>query len=258
MARFLGADLVGVGPLNPSFVYSHVGRSCYGQRWGDLITLSHPHAVSLGFGMDYESLRRHTPGFPVILESALAYSRAALAAIQLAAYIRSIGYSARAHHLRDYQVLCVPVAIDAGLGELGRAGILITREFGTCVRLSTVTTDLPLAHDPPVDLGIQRFCARCLLCAMACPSGAIPRGEKMEVRGVRRWKLAAGRCYHYWRTCGSDCALCVVACPWSRPDAETAPFRRQHPPLDLHPDTVAEVERLRAGLPPWLRRLLGA
>ena len=254
VARHLGADLVGIGPLNPSFVYSHVGRTACGQTWAEEIPLSHPYAVSLGFGMDYGYLRKYAPGFPVILESALAYAKAALVALQLAAYIRGLGYSARAHHLRDYRVLNVPVAIDAGLGELGRMGILITREFGTSVRLSTVTTDMPLAVDPPIDLGVQAFCEKCSLCAMACPSGAIPRGEKIAVNGVKRWKLSAGRCYHYWRTCGSDCALCIVACPWSKPDAETAPLRPTRPEPDLDPHTLAEVARLRATLPAWLRK----
>lgn len=257
VARALGADLVGIGPLRREFVYSHVGRTYYGQTWGSPIVLEHEHAISLGFAMDFGYLRRYAPGFPVILASGAAYARAAMAAVQLAAYIRGLGYSARAHHLRDYQVLSVPVAVDAGLGELGRLGILVTREFGTAVRLSTVTTDLQLVADPPVDLGIQAFCEKCSLCAMACPAGAIPRGEKMAVRGVRRWKLAAGRCYHYWRSCGSDCALCVVACPWSKPDAETTGNRPPAfaPPLDEA--TIARARELRATLPAWQRRLLG-
>ncbi|MHB0870744.1 MAG: 4Fe-4S dicluster domain-containing protein [Chloroflexota bacterium] len=256
-ARYLGADLVGIGPLNPAFVYSHVGRTFYGKRWGEEIHLDHPHAISLGIAMDYDLLGRHAPGFPVILESGLAYARAAFVAVQLALYIRGLGYSAQAHHLRDYQLLSVPVAIDAGLGELGRSGVLITREFGSSLRLATVTTDLPMALDRPVDLGIQEFCGSCKLCAMACPSGAIPQGDKMAVRGVRRWKLAAGRCYHYWRQVGSDCALCLVACSWSRPDNATRPFRPIHPEPLLDPATLARVAETRSTLPAWLRKYLG-
>lgn len=256
-AGYLGADLVGIGPLNPAFVYSHVGRTYYGQRWGEEIRLDHPYAISLGIAMDYELLRRYTPGFPVILESGLAYARAAFIAVQLALFLRGLGYSARAHHLRDYQLLSVPVALDAGLGEMGRSGVLLTREFGSSLRLATVTTDLPMALDQPVDLGVQEFCGSCKLCALACPAGAIPRGEKMPVRGVRRWKLAAGRCYHYWRQVGSDCALCLVACAWSRPDNLTRPLRPTHPEPVLDPATVATVRQVRSTLPLWLRRYLG-
>lgn len=257
VARYLGADLVGVGPLDPAFVYSHVGRTFYGQTWGEDIHPGHPHAVSIGVAMDYEMLRRHAPGFPVILESGLAYARAAAIAVQLALFIRSLGYSARAHHLRDYQLLSVPVAIDAGLGELGRSGVLLTRDFGSCLRLSTVTTDLPMAHDQPVELGIQEFCGKCRTCALACPAGAIPRGDKVAVRGVKRWKLSAGRCYHYWRQVGSDCSLCLVVCAWSRPDNLTRRLRPTHPEPMLDPATLEKVQQIRSTLPRWLRKYLG-
>lgn len=256
LARSLGADLVGIAAVNPAFVYSHAGRCFYAQDWGEEIGLSHPFAISLGFAMDYDLLRRYAPGFPTMLESGFAYARAAVAAVQLARYVEGLGYSARAHHLRDYQLLSVPVAIDAGLGELGRSGVLITREFGSSLRLATVTTDLPLSLDRPVDLGIQQFCNSCKLCVMGCPAGAIPGGEKIALRGVKRWKLAAGRCYHYWRQASSDCSLCIVACPWSRPDNITRPLRPTHPQPNLDPATVAEVRRIRATLPAWLQRYL--
>ncbi len=257
VARYLGADLVGVGPLNSAFVYSHTGRTFYGQGWGEEIHLDHPFAVSLGVAMDYDLLRRFAPGFPVSLESGLAYARGAVMAVQLAGYIRRLGYSARAHHLRDNQVLMVPVAVDAGLGELGRSGVLLTREFGSSLRLATVTTDLPMALDDPVELGVQEFCLRCQMCALACPAGAIPKGDKTARRGVKRWKLAAGRCYHYWRQVGSDCALCLVACPWSQPDSETRPLRPRHSVPKLDPATLEKVREARAALPSWLRRYLG-
>lgn len=256
MARYLGADLAGVAPLNPAFVYSHVGRTSYGQRWGDEIRLDHTHAVVLGFAMDYELLSRYAPGFPVTLESGLAYAKGALAALQLTMFIRGLGYSAQAHHLEDNQVLLVPLAVDAGLGELGRSGVLLTREFGSSLRLAAVTTDLPLTVDGPVDLGIQRFCSTCTMCARGCPAGAIPTGEKTALRGIKRWKLAAGRCYHYWRQVGSDCSLCLLACPWSRPDKLTRHLRPRHPEPTLDEATLEQVRQVRATIPAWLRGYL--
>ncbi|MHB1006844.1 MAG: 4Fe-4S dicluster domain-containing protein [Chloroflexota bacterium] len=215
-ARLLGADAVGIGPLRQAFVYTNVGRTFYGQDYGEPIALAHPNAISLGIKMNVAGLNRTSPGYPEVLESALAYARGALMAVQLAAYIRGLGFAARAHLLRNYQVLSVPVAVDGGLGELSRCGILISREFGNCLRLATVTTDLPLALDKPVDLGVQRFCGECVACARACPAGAIPQGAKTEVRGARKWALDAERCYRYWHEAGSDCGICISVCPWSR------------------------------------------
>jgi epoxyqueuosine reductase QueG len=127
------------------------------------------------------------------------------------------GYSARAHHLNNYQVFGVPVAVDCGLGELSRAGYLLTKEFGLGLRLAVVTTDMPLAHDTPIDSGVQLYCNTCRVCAEACPIGAIPPGDKVESNGVRKWKLDEERCYRYWQAAGTDCGLCMIACPWIKP-----------------------------------------
>ena len=221
LARTLGADLVGVGPLRPEWVYSHVGRS-FGNaagftRWGSPIDLSrHSNAISMGFRMDSD-FNRAAPEFPTVLVSGVAYVLGASVAVRLAEYIRSLGYSARAHHVYNYRVLPVPVAVDCGLGELSRAGFLLTREFGLGLRLGTVTTDLPLHHDGPVDIGVQSFCARCEICAEYCPSGAIPRGEKREHNGLRKWKLDEEKCYRYWSVVSTDCSICMSTCPWTKP-----------------------------------------
>jgi ferredoxin len=221
LARLLGADLVGIGPLRQEWVYSHVGRS-FGDRegfqpWGTPVDLDHhTHAIAMGFRMDH-GLIQGAPDFPALLATAKGYATGAWVSIQLAGYIRMLGFSARAHHLYNYRVLAVPVAVDCGLGELSRAGFLLTREFGLGLRLGVVTTDMPLAHDRPVDSGVQSFCTTCELCAEHCPIGAIPRGNKVEYNGIKKWKLDEAKCYRYWHAVGTDCALCMAACPWTKP-----------------------------------------
>ncbi|HIC88441.1 MAG TPA: reductive dehalogenase, partial [Anaerolineae bacterium] len=221
LARFLGADLVGIGPLRQEWVYSHTGRS-FGNRegfqpWGTPVDLSHhPNAIAMGFQMDYDLIQT-APDFPTLLATAKGYATGAWVAVQLAEYIRMMGYSARAHHLYNYRVLAVPVAVDCGLGELSRAGYLITKEFGLALRLAIVTTDMPLAHDRPVDLGVQSFCESCKICAENCPIGAIPMGDKVAFNGIKKWKLDEEKCYRYWYAVGTDCSLCMVNCPWTKP-----------------------------------------
>jgi epoxyqueuosine reductase QueG len=112
----------------------------------------------------------------------------------------------------------VPLAIDAGLGELGRFGYLIADRFGPRVRLFAVQTDMPLIPDKPVDLGAQKFCEACLKCAESCPSKSIPQDrEKTVVRGIERWKLSEETCFEYWGKIGTDCCVCMAICPYSRP-----------------------------------------
>ena len=120
----------------------------------------------------------------------------------------------------------IPLAIDAGLGELGRLGLLLTPEFGARQRICKVFTDLPLEADKPIDFGIQKFCETCLHCAHVCPSQAIPRGERSLERtsmsnrpGIKRWHINVAKCYLFWvSNKGIDCSNCIAACPWSYPN----------------------------------------
>jgi reductive dehalogenase len=117
----------------------------------------------------------------------------------------------------------VPLAVDAGLGEYGRLGYLMTRQFGPRVRLGAVSTDLPLVADSPVDIGVEDFCRICKKCATCCPSNSIPSDDPKEFNGTRRWKLNSETCFDYWGTVGTDCNICMRVCPWSH--ANTFPHK---------------------------------
>lgn len=221
-ARYVGADLVGVTRLDPRWVYSRRGEVHYGnwEDWGQPIENEHDFAIVLATEMDRDMImaRPHTPA---TIESSQNYSKGAIITTQLASFVSQLGYSATAHHFRHYEVLCVPLAVDAGLGELGRNGYLITREFGPRVRLAAVTTNARLVPDRPVDLGVQDFCAHCKKCAVECPSNSIPTGDKTVVNGISRWKLDADSCSTWWAKLGTDCCICMAVCPWSHPNTLT-------------------------------------
>ena len=213
-ALYLGADLVGVTRLNPMYVYSHIGRSP--GKWGEPITLNHTYAVAIAVEMR-DSMIRHAPDIATTTETAFQYVEAAKVALLVSRYINILGYKARAHVDGNYRVLCEPIAVDAGLGELGRLGLVITPEFGPRVRFSVVTTDLPLVSDKPVVFGVQEFCAICKKCAVNCPSGAIDSGDKKVHLGVEKWQIEQDDCFRFWRRRGSDCSICVKVCPYSHP-----------------------------------------
>jgi ferredoxin len=213
-ARYLGAVEVGCTELDPAWVYSHIGRAP--GRWGAPIELKHSHAIAIAVPMAHDMVR-HAPDSPTTTETAFEYLEAAKIAMVVARYINLLGFEARAHVDGNYRVMCVPIAVAAGLGELGRLGLLITPRHGPRVRLSVVTTDMPLAPNEPVAFGVQHFCTICRKCAEVCPSGSIDREEKREINGAVKWQSQQDSCYRYWRTVGSDCALCVRVCPYSHP-----------------------------------------
>lgn len=214
-ARFLGADDVGVAPLDPAFVYTHRGRPL--ARHGEPVDLPHARAVVLVFAMRGEYVRAG-PEMVASAETARVYQRAAAASHALAAALRRLGLAARAHVDSNYLVICPPLAVAAGLGELGRNGFLVHRRYGPGVRLGVVTTDAPLAADREGCWGIAAFCRTCAKCARNCPAEAIPAGGTAVVRGAEKWPLDAARCYHYWRTQGTDCGVCIRSCPFAKPD----------------------------------------
>jgi ferredoxin/uncharacterized membrane protein len=215
MMRILGADEVGVAKLNPMFVYSHVGRGP--EPWGQETENNHKFVIAFTVEMDYERVET-APCLPTVLESAEKYLEAAQISVAVARYIRALGYPARAHISdSNYQIMLPPVARDAGLGELGRHGYLISPKFGSRIRLGAVTTDLPLVSDRPISFGVRDFCDKCLKCAVNCPPAAIEKGTTTDVRGAHKWPLEIMKCLHYWRVAGTDCGLCMKVCPFSHP-----------------------------------------
>jgi len=229
LVRRMSAADVGVAPLNPAYVYSHVGRGP--EPWGAPIDLRHQFVIAFTLEMDYDKVEA-APDLPITEETAHRYLGAATISIALANFIRELGYPARAHIAgSNYQIMLPPVAYDAGLGELGRFGYLISPRHGARVRLGAVTTDLPLIPDEPIAFGVRDFCEKCRKCATNCPSRSIPDGPPAVVRGVEKWPLDVVSCLKYWRVIGTDCGLCMKVCPFS------------HPPSLLHNLVRAGIRR---------------
>ena len=202
LARRLGASVVGCAEVTEAALYE--GREP-GLR----------HAVCLGLEMDPHEMS-FVPQARAAAEVMRTYRRIARIAVELAEAIRAMGWPARAYgNPNSTDILLIPLAIRAGLGELGKHGSLIGVEHGSNFRLAAVLTDLPLALDAPVDAGVQDVCALCRRCVDDCPPRAILE-EKQLVRGERRWYVDFDRCIPYFvKTYG--CAICVEVCPWSRP-----------------------------------------
>ena len=216
MVRFYGGCDTGILATAPHHYYSHKGR--HAKDWGTPPDQSYPTAIVIVVPMRPEMLKQG-PTSSVIQESAQKYVEAAKISNILALYIRQFGYRARAHNDANYETLCVPMAVESGLGELGRMGIFMHRIHGPCVRLAVVTTDLilpPTVPGPP--LHMEAFCRICKKCADNCPSASITRGDEQQSRGFRHWSIDQARCFSYWKTIGSDCGMCIAVCPYTKPD----------------------------------------
>jgi epoxyqueuosine reductase QueG len=67
--------------------------------------------------------------------------------------------------------------VRAGLGSYGENGLLVTKEFGSAVRISGVVTTAGLRAD--VSMG-EDVCNHCMACIEACPAGALSGGGKIN------------------------------------------------------------------------------
>lgn len=211
----LGAVSVGVCELQQHHLYSHRGR---GKAYGNPVRNKHKIAIAITVEMGKDFLATG-PASPTLMESANQYLNSGLIAVQLAKFIREMGYEARAHIDGNYEVICPLVGRDAGLGEIGRMGLLMTPELGPRVRIAVVTTNLPLITDiRKADYTVHDFCTICKKCADVCPSQAIKKTPMKMINGAERWQINQEKCFSYWCISGTDCGRCMSVCPYAHPN----------------------------------------
>jgi reductive dehalogenase len=220
-ARFFGADLVGVAPFNRDWLYS-VNRR--GEPYD--VPEDMKYVIVMAIEMDYDAIST-SPTFTSSAATALGYSTMAFVEVELAAFIQRLGYNAIT--CGNNVSLSVPQAIDAGLGQYGRHGLLITKDFGPRVRIAKVITDIPLNRDYPDERfckSVIRFCETCEKCATTCPSQSIPYGKEQTWKGttksnnpgIKKWFVDVESCYGFWTENGSECSNCIRSCPYNKKD----------------------------------------
>ena len=194
--------------------HSHRGRSK--ETYGNPIEITDKYAIVFALEMEPEMVFK-APLVPEAVAVSKGYVNAAVTGMVLAYYIRELGYDARNHMDGNYLVIAPLVARDAGIGEIGRTGLLTTKEYGPRVRLGVVTTNMPLIADKETCYGIKELCDICGNCFKNCPVKAIPEGEQKEENGQKKWKVNHENCYSQWRKLGTDCGVCIASCPLSSP-----------------------------------------
>jgi reductive dehalogenase len=151
----------------------------------------------------------------------MGYTHDTVVLLTLTQYIRNLGYRAVAS-MND-SALAIPLAVQAGLGEVGRHSLLITEEYGPRLRLGKIFTDIPLVLNEPKRFGIKEFCNICQRCSNGCPPKAIPDGTPSRkaysvsnLQGILKWTTWAEKCFRFWAGQNSDCSICIRICPYNR------------------------------------------
>jgi ferredoxin len=197
----LGLSAIGFAPYDPKYTYKEVGELESGtvvvclleQDWERTQQIPSARTERHVLGVEYPELQRRTAA--------------------LAEYIHGLGHRAQPQTFAGESIF-IHYGVQAGLGQLGLNGQLLTPQAGSRVRLTLITTDLDLVHDEPVDYGIHPICDACRLCVRRCPPGAIPN-RRAEHRGVTKAKIKTERCLPVLIQ-AQGCAICMKVCPVQR------------------------------------------
>lgn len=200
-AQRLGMSAVGFAPYDPKYTFAE-----YADRH------DHGTVIVCVYEQDWQATQT-APSARSERAAFRAYAGLIARAVALAEFVERQGYRARPHSFTG-EAVAIHYGVEAGLGQLGLNGQLLTPAAGSRARLSLITTDAQLVHDEPVDYGIHAICDACQACVRRCPVGAIPN-HRAEHRGVRKIKIKTERCFPVVAT-AEGCAVCMKVCPVQR------------------------------------------
>ena len=140
------------------------------------------------------------------------------------------------------ELIDVVVAARAGLGFIGRNGLLITKEFGSYVYLGEIITDIPFEPDAPVNYD----CGDCDRCIVGCPTQALLGNGEMNANRCLSYQTQTKNYMpdKYRRKMGKviyGCDICQIVCPYNRGID-----------FHLHDDMEPDYEKVRPELEPLL------
>lgn len=140
------------------------------------------------------------------------------------------------------ELVDVAVAQRAGLGFIGRNGLLITEEFGSYVYLGEIITNIEFEPDEPVPFG----CGDCMRCVTACPTGALLGDGRINAQICLSYQTQTKGMMDekFRRKIGHviyGCDICQIVCPYNKGKD-----------FHLHEEMEPEAEKVMPKLKPLL------
>lgn len=201
------AQVHGVGPLE----FVKLPRDLIFQYMGVI----YDNAIILAMEMSQEKIDM-APSQETMNMVFETYDTLGIAANKIAKFLRENGFGAQADHPLGGLVLFPPLAQRAGIGWVGKHGLLITPEFGPRVRLAAVYTsiqNLSFADSNEHDW-IDDYCTNCRICIEQCPAQAILKEVIVHDTG-RISRVDQNSCFEYFAQF-YGCSVCIKVCPFSQ------------------------------------------
>ncbi len=199
-----GIDLIGYTEVTPDLVFKN-HKILYG------------NAIVIVMAMNKEEMAT-APSKRGLKEVFRTYYDLGVTANEIAEYLREKGFNSMAGPAVGGDVSYVPLAEKAGLGAIGKHGLLITNEnLGPSLRLAAIYTDienLPFATENK-HLWIKDFCKNCGNCVKSCPAGAIYPNTLEDGKAIDKTKCAIPFANHF------GCSVCIKSCTFFKSEYET-------------------------------------
>ena len=205
--KSLGVTDIGYTPVNPRYIFN-------GYR------ILFKNAIVFTMEMDKDKINQ-SPSISSFIEIFRTYHQLGVTVNKAAEFLRQRGFNAHAGPALGGDANYIPIARDAGLGEVGKNGLLITKSNGPRVRLAAVYTDienLPFPEDNP-HKWIRDYCDKCNLCIKKCPADAIYSEPEVLSDGGPTF-VDHTKCAKPFSN-DNGCTLCIKYCPFSNADYDT-------------------------------------
>jgi len=223
VGRYMGADIVRIARAHPAFMYAGnryaqdiQTNDAYEDLSPEELCRRFPYVIVATTAWDYDKIQahRHHIGDAAYHVSQM---RANVILKNLEGYVRELGYTAIRGAVNPQGA-----GLAAGVGELGRNGMVISERYGARIHMpDPIMTDLPPLPDAPIDIGVEEFCKVCRKCAITCPTNSITFDDKVVHNGIQKYKIKWETCYRL-RPFVSDhwgsCLTCVTVCPYTKPN----------------------------------------
>jgi epoxyqueuosine reductase len=201
--KALGVDLIGYTPVQENFIFK--GMSVYGKN-----------AIVLGMELKWDAIKT-APGYQCGMEAFRVYKALGDVVLPMTDWLKERGYKAEAHHPFGGKLLYPVHAVVAGLGVVGRLGLILTPEFGPRQRFGMITTDadLPATKSTRNLEKVIHACDKCSACIQNCPAALPNPTERVPGSGVIT-RIDRDACEGQLVN-NNYCSKCLKACPPGRP-----------------------------------------
>lgn len=190
-----------------------------------------PYGISIAVALDRGIIRKiiNGPDVDYLLEYKRANELLGRIGEKAARFLEEQGYRAKSFSATNTGInwdtlsTVLPhktVATRAGLGWIGKCALLITPEYGSAIRITSVLTDAELPAGTPID---KSDCGDCRTCVDICPGNAVT-GIEWEAGMSRDLLYDAFECREVARKWQREregitdniCGMCIAACPWTQ------------------------------------------